>query len=406
MNTLKRLLKTNKIGDYVFYLCILLLPLNDALVVISFGIFLFLGIVLNFKKPNKNTSVLIITLLFFVSLISLAYTSDYEASQHKLFKNLALILVPLGFYFNKINPKTLKTGKFLFLISWVVFCLASLSKLLLYWFKYPEQRHFYNFFQASMHHNYMPQDAMYICTALIFLLFSFNHWHKYLRISISIIFFAVLLLFSVRLGILQFSIIILVYIILNRKKLFHFKNIVILILISILGTVLISSNNYTKDKIFSTLQSFDIDIGKDEVTKIAKDYHKINFRLKLWPKAIELIEKRPLLGYGVGTEKELLDKDNQAQKSNSQQIHAHNQFISITIQLGIFGLSVFLFILVSIFLKAIRYLEYTLILLLMITSMLTDSYFDVQQGILYFTLFGSLILISKQKKNNNISYQD
>ncbi|WP_454244310.1 O-antigen ligase family protein [Psychroflexus sp. MBR-150] len=395
-------MKIHKIEDYIFYLCILLLPLNDALVVISFGVFLFAGIVLNFKKKDKNSSVLVITLLFFVSLISLSYTCNVEESLQKVFKNLALILVPLGFYFNKISPKALRTGKFLFLISWVVFCLTSLFKLLIYWFKYPEQRHFYNFFQASMLHNYMPQDAMYICTALIFMLFSFNQWNKYLRVGISILFFSVLLLFSVRLGILQFASIILVYLIMNRKRLINLKNTVAFILVLILGSVLISSNKYTKDKIFSTLHSMNIDIGKDNVTEIATDYHQINFRLKLWPAAIDLIKERPFLGYGAGTEKDLIHRELKSRDLDLHKVHAHNQFLSVTFQYGILGLSVFLFILVSIFLKAIRHLEYTLIFFLIITSMLTDSYLDVQQGLFYFALFGSLILSYRiEKKVNN-----
>ncbi len=395
-------LKTQKADNYIFYLCILLLPLNDALVVISFGVFLFFGILLNFKEKDKNPLALIITLLFFVSLISLSYTYDFDASQRKVFKNLALILVPLGFYFNKISPKALNTGKLLFVLSWVIFCLASLLKLLIFWFKFPEQRPYYNFIQASMHHNYMPQDAMYICTALIFLLFSLKHWNKYLRVSISVLFFSVLLLFSVRLGIIQFSGIVLVYIIINRKRLINVQNTVALILVLILGSVLLTSNKYTKDKIFSTLHSMNIDVGKDKVTEIAKDYHQINFRLKLWPAAIDLIKERPFLGYGAGTEKDLIHRELKSRDFDLHKVHAHNQFLSVTFQYGIFGLSVFLFILVSIFLKAIRHLEYTLIFILIITSMLTDSYLDVQQGLFYFALFGSLILsYTIVKKVNN-----
>lgn len=398
MSNLISFLKTRRADEYIFYLCILLLPLNDALLVISFGVFLFFGILLNFKEKDKTPLALIITLLFLVSLVSLSYTYDFDASQRKVFKNLAFLLVPLGFYFNRISPKALYTGKFLFLVSWVIFCLASLLKLLIFWFKYPEQRPYYNFIQASMHHNYMPQDAMYICTALIFLLFSFTHWHKYLRVGISLLFFSVLLLFSVRLGILQFSSIMLIYIIINRKRLINLKNITVLILVLILASILITSNNYTKDKIFSTLQSLDINVGKDKTTEIAKDYHQINFRLKLWPIALDLIQERPLFGYGAGTEKGLIYKETQIKGFNLQKVHAHNQFLSISIQYGLIGLCIFFFLLVLIFKKAIQNIEYSLICFIIFTSMLTDSYFDVQQGIFYFALFSSLIFNSNNFK--------
>lgn len=398
MNELKGLIKKYQIDEYLFYLSILLLPLNDALVVISFGAFLVIGVLVNFRNPDKNPTILVITLLFFIGLISLSYTQNLDSSLHKITKNLALLLVPLSFYFNSFNVKTLKTAKLLFVLSWTAFCVFSLLNLLYCWIAYPEQRPYYNFIQASMHHNYMPQDAMYICTALIFILFSFSHWNKYLRASISILFFSILLLFGVRLGIVQFATIIIIYIIMNLKRLVNVKNITALILVLFLGSVLISSNNYTKDKIYSTLQALNINVGAGETTEIAEEYHQINFRLNIWPAAIDLIKERPFLGYGAGTEKDLIHKELKSRNFDLHKVHAHNQFLSVTFQYGILGLSVFLFILVSIFLKAIRHLEYTLIFFLIITSMLTDSYLDVQQGLFYFVVFASIMLFIKPEK--------
>ena len=389
--------KGYRIEEISFFLCILCLPLNDATVTISFGLFLFLGIVLHFKNPYKKTSVLIITLLFFVSLMSLIYTQNFDSTLEKIYKNLIFLLVPLGFYFNKISLSTLKKGKVLYVLSWAVFCVVSLSNIFISWLQNPIERNYYNFIQASMYHNYMPQDAMYICAALVFLLFSLNTWNKYLRFSISIIFFSILLLYGVRLGILQFTTIILVYVIINRMKLFNLKNMVLFIGVMIFSSFLITSNPYTKDKILSSLQSINVNIGKDEVSEIAEDYHQINFRFQLWPLAVELFKEKPLIGYGGGTEQDLLYEMTQKKKYDIRKVHAHNQFLSFSIQYGIIGFSLLIYILTYIFLKIYRSKEHLLLLFLIITGMLTDSYFNVQQGMIFFTFFGSIILYFSKK---------
>ena len=389
--------KGYRIEEFSFFLCILCLPLNDATVTISFGLFLFLGIVIHFKNPNKKISVLIITLLFFVSLISLIYTKDYDSTLDKIFKNLIFLLVPLGFYFNKISLSTLKKGKILFVLSWTVFCVVSLSNIFISWLQNPIERNYYNFIQASMFHNYMPQDALYICAALVFLLFSLTSWNKYLRFFISIIFFSVLILYGVRLGILQFSTIILVYIIINRKKIINLKNVILFIAVMIFSSFLIVSNPYTKDKILSTLQSINVNVGENEVTEIAEDYHQINFRFQLWPLAVELFKEKPVLGYGGGTEQDLLYEMTQEKKYGLRKVHAHNQFLSFSIQYGIIGLSLLIFTLTYIFLKVDKNKEHLLLLFLIFSGMMTDSYFNVQQGMIFFTTFGSIILYFSKK---------
>ena len=389
--------KGYRIEDISFFLCILCLPLNDATVTISYGLFLFIGIVFQYKKPYKKKSVLIITLLFLVSLISLIYTQNYDSTLDKVFKNLIFLLVPLGFYFNKISLSTLKKGKILYVLSWAVFCVVSLSNILISWLQNPIERNYYNFIQASMYHNYMPQDAMYICAALVFLLFSLNSLNKYLRFFISIIFFSTLLLYGVRLGILQFTTIIFIYVIVNRKKLFNLKNMILFIATLLFSSFLITSNPYTKDKIFSTLQSINVNVGEDEVTEIAEDYHQINFRLQLWPLALELFKEKPLIGYGGGTEQDLLYEMSQEKKYDIRKVHAHNQFLSFAIQYGIIGISLLLFTLTYIFLKIYSNKEHLLLLFLIFSSMMTDSYFNVQQGMIFFTTFGSIILYFSKK---------
>lgn len=392
MKKLSNIFIKYKIPEIFFYLGLALTPLNDALFVISFGVFLFTGLITSYKNLSKNYYPLIITLLFIVSLISLTYTQDLDATYHKLFKNLALLLVPVGLYLNNIDKVSLKRGKLVFLVSWVLFSVFSLLKLLYSWLYFPEERNYYNFIQDSMYHNHLPHDAMYLCTALIFLLFSFKTVNRYLQIFISILFFSILVLFGVRLGILLYILVITYFLYVNRKKLLNLKSVVIMMTVIIFSAILVSSNNYTKDKFYSTLQSVNINFGEDKMTEIANDYHRINFRFKIWPLAIDIIKDKPIFGYGAGTEQELLYDLAQKRDLNILKGHAHNQFLSITIQYGILGLVILLIVLSSILKKAIRNKEFSLIFVILFCSMLTHSYMHMQQGIFYFVIFGSIIL--------------
>ena len=333
--------------------------------------------------------------------MSLIYTIDIDYSFDKIFRNLAFILVPIGFYLTRRKNIDLKKGKLVFLIAWVIFCLFSLGSLLYYWLNFPQQRQYYNFIQDSMYHNYMPHDAMYICTALIFLLFSFKNLNQYVKLIVSTLFLFVLILFGVRLGIFQFLLIILVYIFKYRNKVINIKNIVILLIISILSFFILHSNSYTKDKFYSSLNSINIEVGKNKMTEISNDYHRINFRLEIWPLAYELIKEKPFIGYGAGTEQDLLYELSQKRDLNIIRVHAHNDFLSIAIQYGLTGLFTFLFVLLYIFYKATSNLEHTLIFIIIILmSMFTHSYLHVQQGIFYFVIFSSIILKFSHKKIN------
>lgn len=388
-----------KLKSTFFLLSIIVMPLNDVLIVFSFSITLLLSLVLFFLERNNtkdSNKVLLPSILFIMSVLSLFYVEDINNGLQKIIKNLALILVPACFYFGNFNQKIISQGKKVFLYSWVLFCIVSLIFLLYNWFELSNQRHFYNFIQTSMHHNYMPQDAMYINTALVFMLFSKTK--SWLKISISLLFLSVIILFGVRLGLIIFGIVFVIYFFMNFRKLFSLKNIIITSLIFCLSIFLVNSNSYTKDKFYDSLSKLGINKTSDQVSDIGEEYHNISLRTKIWSTSYQLIQEQPILGYGAGMEKEILFERNKKKKFDIPMFHSHNQFLSVTIQYGIIGL-IFFFLILSVLVKnSLNHIHYFLICLIMISSMITDSYLDVQQGIFYFSFFASLIF-SDNKKN-------
>lgn len=66
-------------------------------------------------------------------------------------------------------------------------------------------------------------------------------------------------------------------------------------------------------------------------------------RLKIWKNTITIIKENPLLGYGVGNHKLAIMKVEAKQKSNFVvSDHAHNDFLEMWSELGIFGLIIYL----------------------------------------------------------------
>lgn len=392
------LFSSDQLKNSFFLFSILLMPLNNIFVVIAFSLTLAFSLISFFssqKYNSKSLETFLPSVLLLLSLLSLIYVEDLNDGIKKLTKNLALILVPACFYFGNFSQNNISQGKKVFLYSWVLFCIVSLLFLAYNWFDLANQRHFYNFIQTSMHHNYMPQDAMYINTALVFLLFSKTK--SWLKISISLLFLSVLILFGVRLGIITFVGIFIVYTIVNFKELVNLKNIVIVGLLIFIAFCLVNSNPYTKDKLYDSLSKLGISQVSEGVSDIGEEYHNISLRSKMWSTSYQLIQEQPILGYGAGMEKEILFERNKEKQLDIPMFHSHNQFLSVTIQYGILGLIFFLIILSFLVKNSLKHIHYFLICLIMISSMITDSYLDVQQGIFYFSFFASLILSSKDR---------
>lgn len=396
-----------KFKESIFLLCVFVLPLSNTFLIFCFVALLLICLVDFFKSSgNKATmEVLLPSALLLLSILSLFYTEYLDDGIKKTLKNLAFVLVPACFFFGNFSNKLITRAKSVFLYSWVLFCIIALIVLAYNWFSLADERHFYNFIQTSIYHNYMPQDAMYINTALIFLLFSNSRaWFK---LCVSAMFLSVLIFFGVRLGLLTFFAITITYILLSFKKLVTIKNLGFGSLLLILAFFLVNSNPYTKDKIYDSLAKLGFSQTSTSVSEIGENYHNISLRASMWSTSLELILEKPIIGYGVGSEKRVLHEKNIAKKKDIPVFHSHNQFLSIALQYGILGLLIFVFILVFIFWKSIHHIHYILISFILVISMITDSYLDIQQGIIYFAFLGSFIL-SQQKitKANTLKFDN
>jgi len=398
---MKRILCHKKaILKYSFLAIFLVLPFVDILAPSSLGLCLILALLFGSKnnlysKLKDNPPLVFLAAYFLLAIISLSYSIDIDKTTGKIGKHIAFLLIPIVFILVHPSQALLQTVKRVFIIACVIFCVFSLLKLGYNYAVRPHQSHWYNFVQTAMYHKYMPEDAMYLNTAFIFLLF--GKFKRHIKLFISFLFVCVIILFGVRLGLFLYFLVLGIYILKNISFFLNFKALFIAVIGILMMIFLIRSNSYVNDKIYDTLSKVGFNTQK-KVSEIGEKYHDISLRNKIWNTAIDVIKERPLLGYGGGAEKTILNKVYKHKGYDTiLGFHAHNQVLSSTIQYGVLGFFILFFIYFFMSKKIIkqRHLEHGILLLVMLASMSTESYLELQQGIFYFGVFVGLITYSE-----------
>lgn len=374
------------------------LPFLDILAPIALGLCLLLSLIFKPKKQLfsnliKQPVLLLLVAYFLLTVLSLTYTITVDKTLEKIGKNIAFLLIPIAFLLVNPNSALLKKAKKVFIAACALFCVFSLTKLGYNYIVRAHESHWYNFIQASMYHKYMPEDAMYLNTALIFLLF--GTFKKYLKLAVASLFFVIIVLFGVRLGLFLYGCIVAVYMLKNIQLFLNIKTLIVAIVAVAAMVSLLSVNKFAQDKFYDTLEKIGFDTG-DKVSEIGADYHDISLRGKVWSSSVKVIKEKPIFGYGGGAEKKALNVAyKKAGYTKVIDYHSHNQLLSSTVQYGALGAIIVLTMCALLFFKALQSKKTAMIVLvlLMIISMITESYFELQQGIFYFCVFASFVSV-------------
>jgi O-antigen ligase len=124
-------------------------------------------------------------------------------------------------------------------------------------------------------------------------------------------------------------------------------------------------------------------------------------RLLIWESVLEVSEEHSLFGTGVGNDQEILN-NNYRQKNlipfYEKSLNAHNQFLQAFLVFGVLGLLFFVVYLLYPLIMGLRlndsYLTGFGIIILM--NALTESILNRQSGVLFWTLWGFILLIGRQ----------
>jgi len=144
------------------------------------------------------------------------------------------------------------------------------------------------------------------------------------------------------------------------------------------------------------LNEFKIDLSKAKTNEISDG------RLARWQVVTDLIRKKPVIGYGSGSEMGLLQDaffTHKLYNSYLNKLNAHNEYLSLWLKSGIIGLLIYTATLIwgfSINFKQKDLLFFTFLLLIAIVSF-SENLLDVDKGIIFYAFFFSFFIFSVYK---------
>jgi O-antigen ligase len=134
------------------------------------------------------------------------------------------------------------------------------------------------------------------------------------------------------------------------------------------------------------------------VTELKEDFstarpnQRVESRILRWKLAVDLIKQKPIIGHSAGSEIPLLQDQYFAKKYYTSYLHrlnAHNEYMSFLIKSGIWGLAIYIIMLIYGFRLAARKKDvvfFGFMLLLAIVS-LSENILDVDKGVMFYSFF-------------------
>ncbi|QTE38067.1 O-antigen ligase family protein [Mucilaginibacter gossypii] len=403
----------NRISYYLLILLLLSLPFNlfySHLFLIGLALHTIIQIRKTTIKPLLTRANFALAAVFFVTLLSIIYTSNKPQAFTELGRQVTILLIPLIFCF---NPLDLKKYRRKFLLVFSLGCTTTITYLFLqalFTIKYYHLPLKALVSPAFTNHNFSePLEihatffSMQIAIALVYLLYVLVRepvkTRKFfwltccgilamgiLQLSSKSIFIALLLIINIALPLF----------ILKGRNRFRFMAISAALFIVVMAGI------YTRD---TFKERYVTELKKD--LSQSTDAELTDPRLARWNVAISVGAQSPVIGHGAGTEIGLLKDpffDHQFYRSYLAGLNAHNQFISFFIKSGIVGLMVYLCVLAFGIRAAVAKRDLLLMAFMVIITAVSfsENFLDVDKGIFFYSVFFSLLIFSASSETTAI----
>ncbi len=405
----------NKISYFHLMLFLLSLPFDrfyNHLILISFTVHTIIHFNKNAIKPFFTWRMLALQSVFFVTLISTIYSSNYHQAFTEWELAIPILLFPLLFCVNQLDLKKYRPQ---LLTAFALGCTATILYLYINAFAtiiYYGIPFSGILLPAFTNHNFaQPIDihatffSLQIALSLIYLLSKLIKE----KLTVKEQIFYTLCCVVLGAGIIQLSsksILITLFLVVNiafpyflirveRRR----RYIMVSVFISCLAVIGIFNSRAFKDRYWGQLK-------EDLSPSFAGQ--SVQPRLERWKIAGELISKSPLIGYGAGSEVELLGDKFFERKFYSSYLHhlnSHNQYLSFLLKSGIWGLAVYGATLTYGFKNAVRkkdMLFFSFMLMIAIVS-LSENVLDMDKGVMFYSFFFSFFAFAAERKRMSIS---
>lgn len=388
--------RENPAGIYLFSA---LIPVNPKLY--TLGIILLVldllirkSVLRQQPKQNKRSNCIInygLILFFLLHVIGLFYSENIDFATMDIGMKVSFLLFPLLFLMYPLKVNWIHFGKAL-IIGAMFSIFISVAHAT---YRYINDGFFSNYFDSHlsflMHRSYW---ATYLVMA-----YSFS-WYLFLKKELSTILASVLLiLFSCftfmsgsKMGIFILLIVTIswvIYLITKKKK--YRLGLLSLGLFLIVGWTIYNHAPQLNTRINSGIQSV---FGGGTIEPTSTESNTA--RILVWSSALDEIQENLLFGVGTGDIKDHL-KDRNIKNGYTGvaelNLNAHNQFFNTQLALGIFGFFALLFSFIHPYLMARKEHQFLLrsIIMILFLSLLTESFFETQAGIVPGAFLLSLI---------------
>jgi O-antigen ligase len=389
--------------------------------VLMIGLFV-ISVFLWFKKqqtapPYKDRKtiffVFLFSTIFFVYIISLIYTDNIQEAVNRIIKILPIILFPIVFLFlckdnvAKLKLKTLHN----------IYLLALTIGVLFLHFHFLNELHFSDNSHweirkkieelTDIHGTYI---TIYLGLGVFLLLVDIEtKWNSF-KLKTKILQFILVgyfIFWQITIGartpfLMTLCVGLLYFVIkskINKKTILYFS---LLSVFTFLFLVISKSNIIERVK---TVVDFEQSFPKGDYSKEYKNITPEDIRKGIYYCSWNLAKDSFWYGYGIGDVQNQLDVCYKEEfKTNTYQMfnfNSHNQYLQVLLSSGIFALILFLLsLLIPIYLSLKRnnYLWF-LFTLFMMLCFITENVIDRHDGVIYYSLFNSILMIKRLKKN-------
>lgn len=372
----------------------------------SIGIIILLIVwLISFKswRPIKVTqrySSVFLWLFFILLSFGLTFTLNFYQGQKEVIKFLPFIIFPLVFF---TSPKLTFSQK---IMIERIYCF-SISILFLFLLIVAIRRqlafsasggifnwyYFYRYDFLDVFKQHPTYLSMFTSLSTAILLFRKKLFNRSLKFLLVVIQSFAILLYGSRIGYLLLLIIIMFFSIKHFRKVLKpnkIKTIILSALVVVSLVVAAWSIPIIKERILYSF-GYKYEYKFNDAEFIKEKSPEENGRLLLWQDAWEVIKEGPLIGYGVGSSREVLIskyKEKEHALFVKERFNAHNTYLELLIIGGIPLLLVYLLILSHLLVTAIRRNDNIIILFAIIITLtsITETIF-LSQGIMFFSFF-------------------
>jgi O-antigen ligase len=386
--------------NYLLYAIAFFIPLFPRLVpplILAFGFLSLFAIFKGFSRVQMGEVPTIMLFLFLIYLLGMIYTENTARGWFNVEVKLSLLAFPLAFFgfkfVNKTNyNRTLKAFLWGTVLA-VSFCYLQ-SAYKVFYLDYAYYHFVTSRFSVIIHQSYF---TLYVIFAMIIAIqlnwpIEVKSTWKTIRLVLLLLYFSLaVILTGSKTGFIMWFILAIGMTIVFLVRMRH-KSIPIIVLAGVMSLtgIVIQQAPVLQSRLVNVLtvaQSDDVDPTSKESTAV---------RYLVYSSAWNAITSTPWYGTGTGDFQDVLDAiytEKGYVQAAEKHLNAHNLFLQTWITIGVHGLMFILGIFILMFYYAMRSKDMVLLgftLIFFIIS-LTESTFNVQAGVVFFSFFAVLL---------------